>query len=154
MIIRGITCLLPGVEGVTDNIEIHSIVGRYLEHPRVYIFGKDDQMAMYISSADLMTRNMEDRVEIAAPVYDKKIQKRIMTYMTKQFSDTLKGRKISPEGEFLAIPVVKGQKAFSSQDAFIDEAEKQFQRQLRLESVQKVKRKSPLRKFWNRFINK
>lgn len=154
LIIRGITCLLPGVEGVTDNIEIHSIVGRYLEHPRVYFFGKDDQMAMYISSADLMTRNMEERVEIAAPVYDKKIQKRIMTYMTKQFSDTLKGRKISPEGEFLAIPVVKGQKAFSSQDAFIDEAEKQFQRQLRLESVQKVKRKSPLRKFWNRFINK
>lgn len=150
LIIRGITCLIPGVPGVTENIEIHSIVGRFLEHPRVYIFGKDKDMRMYISSADLMTRNMEERVEIAAPVYDPKIQQRIMTYMNRQFSDTMKGRKVSNTGLYEMIPPIKGQKAFSSQDSFIKDAEKNFQKQIRLQEIQNTANKRPIKKFLSR----
>lgn len=130
LILRGITCILPGVDGLTDNVEIHSIVGRYLEHPRVYIFGKDQNKQMYISSADLMTRNMQDRVEIAAPVFDLKIQKRIENYLEKQYADNLKGRIIDSKGEFQRIPLAKGQKVICSQDFFIEEAEKMFYKQL------------------------
>ena len=77
LIIRGICCLLPGVPKKTENIRVISIVGRFLEHSRVYCFGDEEDRVMYISSADLMTRNTDKRVEIAAPVLDKKIEKKI-----------------------------------------------------------------------------
>ena len=74
MIVRGICCIIPHVEGYTDNIRVISIVGRYLEHSRIYIFGTGEDKKVYISSADLMTRNLESRVEVATPIFDKKIQ--------------------------------------------------------------------------------
>ena len=74
MIVRGICCIIPHVEGYTDNIRVISIVGRYLEHSRIYIFGTGEDKKVYISSADLMTRNLERRVEVATPIFDKKIQ--------------------------------------------------------------------------------
>ena len=73
LIVRGICCLVAGIEGETDNISVISIVGRFLEHSRVYCFGEGEEMEMYISSADLMTRNTNKRVEIATPVLDKTI---------------------------------------------------------------------------------
>ena len=77
MIIRGICCLIPGIPGCTENITIKSAVGRFLEHSRIYIFGTPDRDRIYIASADFMTRNMEHRVEIAAPIYDDSIKQRI-----------------------------------------------------------------------------
>ena len=78
MIIRGISCMVAGITGYTDNITITSIVGRFLEHSRIYIFGKGADMKMYISSADFMTRNTLKRVEVAGPVYDESIKERIL----------------------------------------------------------------------------
>ena len=79
LIIRGICCLKPGIAGITENIRVISIVGRYLEHSRIYIFGQKDDEKIYISSADLMTRNLSRRVEVAAPILDEKFRKRIIT---------------------------------------------------------------------------
>ena len=78
MIIRGISCMRAGIEGYTDNITITSIVGRFLEHSRIYIFGKGNDTKIYISSADFMTRNTIRRVEVAAPVYDEEIKERLL----------------------------------------------------------------------------
>ena len=103
MIIRGISCLLPGVEGKTENIEIRSIVGRYLEHSRVYIFGTGTQEKMYISSADFMTRNTERRVEIAMPVLDRKIRKRIHAYIDTYLKDNTKVRIMKPDGRYQKV---------------------------------------------------
>ena len=77
MIIRGICCLIPRVKDYTENINIQSIVGRYLEHSRIYIFGTPDRDKIFISSADFMTRNTVRRVEVAAPIYDEDIKERI-----------------------------------------------------------------------------
>lgn len=93
MIVRGICCLNAGVEGETDNIEIISIVGRFLEHSRVYIFGKGEDADIYLSSADYMTRNTIKRVEVAIPVYDKDIKKRLLDDFYMYFSDDVKARK-------------------------------------------------------------
>ena len=92
MIVRGICCLLPGIPGETDNIRIVSIVGRFLEHSRIYCFGEGEERKMYISSADLMTRNTDRRVEIATPVLDKSIEERIYRMLTVLLSDNIKAR--------------------------------------------------------------
>ena len=92
MIVRGICCLKAGVAGETDNIRIISIVGRFLEHSRIYIFGKDDPK-VYIASADFMTRNTVHRVEVAAPVYDSAIKARILDDFELFFEDDQKARE-------------------------------------------------------------
>lgn len=136
LIIRGITCLLPGVEELTERIEIHSIVGRYLEHPRIYVFGKDESRAIYISSADLMTRNMEERVEIAAPILDESLKDQIMKYLDMQFSDAIKGRMVATDGAYQNIKLSKGQEAYSAQDKFIEMAEENYYKQQNLQLIQ------------------
>ena len=98
MIIRGICCLLPGIEGYTDNIHVTSVVGRFLEHSRVYCFGEGDEMQMYISSADFMTRNLNRRVEVACPVLDPGIKKQIMDIMNLMLRDNVKARNLRYDG--------------------------------------------------------
>lgn len=98
MIIRGICCLLPGIEGYTENINIRSVVGRFLEHSRVYCFGTGDDMKMYISSADFMTRNLNRRVEVACPILDKNVQQRIMDILLLMMRDNVKARKLRYDG--------------------------------------------------------
>ncbi|MDY2684973.1 MAG: polyphosphate kinase 1 [Selenomonadaceae bacterium] len=98
MVVRGICCLVPGIPGVTDNIHIHSIVGRFLEHARVFAFGEGEKTKLYIASADWMTRNTENRVEVAAPVEDPSLRKQILDMLALQFADTQKGRAIGPDG--------------------------------------------------------
>ncbi len=93
LVIRGISCLVAGVEGYTDNVRIISIVGRYLEHSRIYIFGKGERCCVYISSADFMTRNTRRRVEVASPIYDEAIKQRVLDYFNTQLSDNVKARR-------------------------------------------------------------
>ncbi|WP_207653236.1 polyphosphate kinase 1 [Peptostreptococcus faecalis] len=120
LIIRGICCILPNVKGYTDNVEVRSIVGRFLEHARVFQFGKGNDAKLYIGSADLMTRNTEQRVEIACPVLDEDIQKVIQNYISKQLHDNVKGRIMNSNGEFEFV--VDNNDKFSSQDYFIQQA--------------------------------
>jgi polyphosphate kinase len=95
MLIRGVCCLKPGVEGLSDNIEALSIVDKYLEHSRIYIFCNDNHPLVYISSADWMHRNLEKRIEVAAPVYDQGLKKELLDYMDLQFRDNVKARVIN-----------------------------------------------------------
>ncbi|HMB63808.1 MAG TPA: polyphosphate kinase 1 [Eudoraea sp.] len=92
LIIRGICCLVPGVEGMSENIEAISIVDKFLEHPRVFIFGNDGKPQVYISSADWMTRNLENRVEVGCPIYDPGIKKELMDTFEISWKDNVKAR--------------------------------------------------------------
>ena len=104
LVIRGISCLVAGVEGVTENVRIRSIVGRYLEHSRIYIFGSGVRKSVYISSADYMTRNTTRRVEVAAPVLDVEIKKRILDLFETQMNDNVKARDMLPDGTYVRKP--------------------------------------------------
>ena len=104
MIVRGICCLLPGVEGCTENICIVNRVGRFLEHSRVYIFGAGIDEVMFISSADLMKRNLDRRVEVACPVKSGKIRDRIRAIMYDVYCDMEKGRVMLPDGTYTLKP--------------------------------------------------
>lgn len=103
MIIRGISCLVPHVEGKTENIEIRSIVGRFLEHSRIYCFGKGQDEKLYISSADFMTRNTERRVEVACPIKDKDVVKELHHILNLCFADNLKARTLHSDGNYYKI---------------------------------------------------
>jgi len=103
LIIRGICCLRPGIAGKTDNIRVLSIVGRFLEHSRIFIFGEGNNSRIYISSADLMTRNTTRRFEIAAPVLDKKIKKELEYIFDLYFRDNVKSRELKQNGEYEKI---------------------------------------------------
>ena len=100
MIIRGICCLIPGVEGKTENIRIISIVGRFLEHSRIYIFGSKERRKYYIASADFMTRNTVRRVEVAAPVYNDKLKTKLQEMLDVMLSDNQKARKLEADGNY------------------------------------------------------
>lgn len=100
LIVRGICCLLPEVAGYTEHIEVHSIVGRYLEHARVYCFGSGAHQRVYISSADMMTRNTEKRVEVACPIEDERLKKRIIHELSIMWEDTVKARRLQADGSY------------------------------------------------------
>lgn len=117
LIIRGICCLLPQVPGETENIRVYSIVGRFLEHSRIYCFGDGDDRKMFISSADLMTRNTDKRVEIATPVLDKAIENKIYGMLTVMLADNVKARRLSSEGEYVK-PQAVGEPV-NSQEMFL-----------------------------------
>lgn len=120
MVIRGICCLVAGVVDYTENIEITSIVGRYLEHSRIYIFGTEKRRKLYISSADFMTRNTIRRVEVAVPIIDKHVQKRIMQIFDILTSDNVKARRMLPDSTYVHVET-EGTPV-DSQAAFIKEA--------------------------------
>ena len=103
MIVRGISCLIPGIPGETENIRIISIVGRFLEHSRIYIFGCGERRKYYISSADFMTRNTVKRVEVAAPVYYQPIRERIQGIFDLMLSDNKKARQEGPDGRYTLV---------------------------------------------------
>ena len=122
MVIRGISCLVAGVSGLTENITVRSIVGRYLEHSRIYIFGKGDRQRIYISSADFMTRNTIRRVEVAAPVKSPELRKRVLHIFDIMMRDNVKARIQLPDGTYKRISPTKGENALMAQQYFIDEA--------------------------------
>jgi polyphosphate kinase len=100
MVIRGITCLVPGLKDETENVEIRSIVGRYLEHSRIYIFGRDEDEKMYIASADFMTRNTERRVEVGCPIYSAEVQAKIHHLTALMWADNMKARRLQTNGRY------------------------------------------------------
>lgn len=100
MIVRGICCLIPEVEGYTENIKVVSIVGRFLEHSRIYRFGTKEREKVYIASADFMTRNTVRRVEVAAPILDKKLKERLDWMFTTMLNDDEKGKRLTANGDY------------------------------------------------------
>lgn len=121
MIIRGISCLKPGVPGKTENVHVRSIVGRFLEHARVYAFGVDSDM-IYLSSADMMTRNTEHRVEIAYPVLDPTCRALVHEYMDMQLRDNVKARSLTSDGTWVPAERRESEKPFNSQEALLERA--------------------------------
>lgn len=123
LIIRGICCLVPQIHGKTDNIKIISIVGRYLEHSRIYIFGDGEnpsEQKIYIGSADFMTRNTERRVEVAVPVYDQDIKNRLLHIFNTAMSDTEKGKELGNDRIYRSR-YTESEKSVNSQEIFYDE---------------------------------
>ena len=125
MNVRGICCLRPGVPGLTDHIKVFSIVGRYLEHPRIYAFGVGEETRIYIGSADLMTRNTERRVEIACPVLDPAVRRQIRHYVELYCSDNEKARVLQPDGSYTRVERPEGAPGVDAQAALMDEAERE-----------------------------
>lgn len=120
MIIRGICCLIPGVKGKTENIHVRSIVGRFLEHSRIYIFGDRGREKVYIASADFMTRNTLRRVEVAAPVYDPEIKMQLIEMFITMLSDNQKAREEDSKGNY---KISKNQETeLNSQEFFYEQA--------------------------------
>ena len=120
LIVRGICCLKPGVKGMTENIHVISVVGRFLEHSRIYRFGRGDEEKIYIASADFMTRNTVRRVEVAAPIYDQDIRTRIRHIFDTMMMDDEKGKEQNSEGEYCDRSV--NAEKLNSQEFFYQEA--------------------------------
>ena len=125
MNVRGICCLRPGVPGLTDHIKVFSIVGRFLEHPRIYAFGVGEETKIYIGSADLMTRNTERRVEIACPVLDPAVRRQIRHYVELYCSDNVKARVLQPDGSYTRVERPEGTPGVDAQAVLMDEAERE-----------------------------
>ena len=120
MVIRGICCLIPGVNGKTENIQVRSIVGRFLEHSRIYIFGTQEREKIYIASADFMTRNTLRRVEVAAPIYDKDLKMQLEEMFITMLSDNQKARQEDSHGNYEIVAVQET--PLNSQEFFYDQA--------------------------------
>ncbi|MDY6064850.1 MAG: RNA degradosome polyphosphate kinase [Finegoldia sp.] len=120
LMVRGICCILPGIKGKTENIRVYQIVGRFLEHHRVYQFGRREDCKLYISSADFMTRNIRKRVEVACPIYDEVVKNKVLDFMDTMFSDDVKIRELQSNGEYRKLA---REKSIIAQDELIRQAE-------------------------------
>jgi polyphosphate kinase len=120
LIVRGICCLRPGVEGVSENIRVRSIIGRFLEHSRAYWFANDGEPQLYLSSADLMERNLDRRVETAFPIEGKKLQQRIRHALDLYLSDNTSASLLQPDGQYLRLSVADGETARNVQAELLE----------------------------------
>lgn len=120
LIIRGICCLLPNVKGRTENIQVTNVVGRFLEHARIYAFGEGDDVKIWLSSGDLMTRSLTRRVEVAVPVLDRAIKHRILDMLMIMLSDNVKGHRLMKNGRHQRMK--DDQPRLNSQEYFIEQA--------------------------------
>ena len=120
LIVRGICCLIPEVEGYTDNIQVISIVGRYLEHSRIYIFGKGEDSEVYIASADFMTRNTLRRVEVAVPIKDEALRDRLRAMFRIMLEDNVKARVQLADGSYRHVSRPDGEEPLNSQEYFFE----------------------------------
>lgn len=141
MIIRGICCILPGIKDATENVEIRSVVGRFLEHARIYVFGTGAEAKYFIASSDLMTRNMERRIEVAVPIYDSDIKLHLAEYIQTQMQDNVKGRIMKSDG---VMKKISNHKKLSSQDVYMKKAE------VKNSNVKKKNLKSILSNFFKK----
>lgn len=138
LIVRGICCILPGIPGETENLTVTSIVGRYLEHPRVFVFGQGVDQKVYIGSADMMTRNTEKRVEVACPIYDEAIKKRLVRSLGVMLSDNVKARVMLSDGTYQKKE--PSDKIINSQEVFMKEALRAKRPQQKIEKPSFLKR--------------
>lgn len=120
LLVRGICCIRPGVEGYTDHVRVTSIVGRFLEHPRIFSFGRGSAQKLYIGSADMMTRNTEKRVEVACPVYDEDLRARLNHMLQAMLEDNVKARVLDAAGTYLKKG--QGEPFVDAQEVFMQEA--------------------------------
>ncbi len=122
LVVRGICCLVAGVPGATENIRVTSIVGRFLEHARIYIFGTRARARVYIASADFMTRNTLRRVEVAAPVYDDALRLRLFDMLRTQTRDNVQARRMMGDGTYVRVKALTGEGELNSQEFFYQQA--------------------------------
>ncbi len=148
LIIRGICCLISGIPGYTENISVISIVGRFLEHSRIYIFGKDDRRRVYISSADFMTRNTERRVEVAVPIKDSKIADRVVEIFNTMLCDNVKARIQCSDGIYRRKEPREGEAPLEAHRLFYEQAYKEAQQ---AEKLYKKPSKSLFAKLRSKF---
>jgi len=143
LIIRGICCLKPGIEGFSENIKVRSIVGRFLEHTRIYYFHHHGQQKVYLSSADLMTRNMDRRIEILFPIFSNPIKEKITQCLDTILNDNVKARELNSNGHYHYVKRQQNEAEINSQHIFCEQAYKQS------ESVEKQKNEktSSIKKF-------
>ncbi len=131
LIIRGICCLIPGLPGKTENIEVISIVGRFLEHSRIYYFVSGEDSSVYLSSADLMTRNTEKRVEVAFPIENPLLKKKILSMLNIMFNDNVKARIINDKGDYekvkRGVDLIDSQNYFMHDDFSVIESEEEHE---------------------------
>ena len=124
LICRGICCLKPGIKGVSENIEIHSILGRFLEHSRIFYFHNGGNSEVYLSSADWMTRNLHRRVELMFPIYDEILQKKLFDMLNTYWNDNKKAWKLNADGTYTKIHPKNALEIFSAQEYYLDELNK------------------------------
>ena len=122
LIVRGICCLIPGIEGATQNIRVVSIVGRFLEHSRIYIFGRGEKAKVYIASADYMTRNTLRRVEVAAPILDSAVRARVIGMFNTMLRDNVQAREMLADGSYRRREPAAGEAKLNSQEYFYQQA--------------------------------
>lgn len=125
LIVRGICCLRPGIPGVSDNIEVHSIIGRFLEHARVYAFSNNGNWEVFASSADLMNRNMFQRVEACFPIENKRLHKRILRDLEIYLSDNNQSWKLQPDGSYTQIRPIDNEPLIQAQTVLLQEIQAQ-----------------------------
>ena len=122
--VRGLCCLRPGMKGVSENIKVVSIIDRYLEHARIYCFRQGGRRQIFISSADLMSRNLSKRVELLVPVEDARARKRLLGVLETTFADTARARVLLADGSYKRAEPPPGSKPVRSQEVFAKEAAK------------------------------
>ncbi len=145
LVVRGICCLVAGVEGYSDNITVRSIVGRFLEHSRIFIFGKKGpEQKIFIGSADYMSRNTIRRVEVAAPVEDERLKRRIREMFSIFMADNVKARVMQSDGSYVRAERKDGEALLNSQEYLFDEACKRLEvkqaRQARMKTIREKKK--------------
>ena len=122
LLVRGICCLRPGVPGVSENVEVISIVGRFLEHSRIYYFGNGGKEEIYLGSADLMPRNLDRRVEVLFPLEDAALVRQVKDEILKVYlDDTAKARVMQSSGKYVRRPK-RGKKALNAQKWFMEQS--------------------------------
>ena len=122
LVVRGICCLVAGVPGATENIRVVSVVGRFLEHARIYIFGRGERAKVYIASADYMTRNTLRRVEVASPIYDADLRARILDMFDTMLRDNVQAREMESNGQYRRLKPAKDEAPLNSQEYFYQQA--------------------------------
>ena len=148
LVVRGICCIIAGVPGYTENITVRSIVGRFLEHSRIFIFGAEGvSQKIYIGSADFMSRNTVRRVEVAAPVEDEKLKKQIREMFAILMADNVKARVMLPDGSYVHVEPAEGEERINAQEVLFDKAaERLHEKQVKQERLRKNREKGAAEK--------